>query len=146
MLVLQVSLSHPPVFALLLIKHAVVLSFLLAGISALISSLCYRYTNSCFLLLCFYSFVNTHLIFSEFAARIPVSGSTFSYVYISLGEFPGWMYVLSNSLSHSSYSSFYILFLYPSSPLLSSPHFTSPHLTALCPSLSPTLSYFLKKI
>jgi APA family basic amino acid/polyamine antiporter len=76
---------------------AVVISFVLAGISALISSFCYGYST----LHIIYSFILSRIPLiliicsqSEFSARIPVSGSTYSFVYISLGEFAGWMYVL----------------------------------------------------
>jgi len=47
---------------------AVVFCFLLAGFAAFLSALCY----------------------SEFASRIPVSGSAYSFAYITLGELVGW--------------------------------------------------------
>lgn len=47
---------------------AIIFSFLFAGIASLLSALCY----------------------SEFATRIPVSGSAYSFAYISLGEIVGW--------------------------------------------------------
>lgn len=48
---------------------AVCLSFLFAGIAAMLSGLCY----------------------GEFAARIPIAGSAYSYSYASLGEFMAWI-------------------------------------------------------
>eukprot|EP01118_Nematostelium_gracile_P009396 TRINITY_DN3160_c0_g1_i1.p1 TRINITY_DN3160_c0_g1~~TRINITY_DN3160_c0_g1_i1.p1 ORF type:complete len:546 (-),score=126.59 TRINITY_DN3160_c0_g1_i1:29-1666(-) len=47
---------------------AMVISFLLAGFSSLLSALCY----------------------SEFATRIPVAGSAYTFAYVSLGELMGW--------------------------------------------------------
>eukprot|EP01088_Endostelium_zonatum_P011625 TRINITY_DN25780_c0_g1_i1.p1 TRINITY_DN25780_c0_g1~~TRINITY_DN25780_c0_g1_i1.p1 ORF type:complete len:576 (-),score=63.90 TRINITY_DN25780_c0_g1_i1:55-1782(-) len=47
---------------------AVMVSFLLAGFSSLLSALCY----------------------SEFASRIPISGSAYSFAYVAMGEFLGW--------------------------------------------------------
>eukprot|EP01117_Protostelium_nocturnum_P009508 TRINITY_DN3394_c0_g1_i1.p1 TRINITY_DN3394_c0_g1~~TRINITY_DN3394_c0_g1_i1.p1 ORF type:complete len:573 (+),score=110.26 TRINITY_DN3394_c0_g1_i1:100-1818(+) len=47
---------------------SIVFSFLLAGFASLLSALCY----------------------SEFSSRIPVSGSAYSFAYISLGEVVGW--------------------------------------------------------
>jgi len=47
---------------------AVLVSFLLAGFSSLLSALCY----------------------SEFASRIPISGSAYSFAYVAMGEFLGW--------------------------------------------------------
>lgn len=47
------------------------LSFLFAAIACLLSAFCY----------------------SEFAARIPVSGSAYTFSYAVLGEFIGWLYV-----------------------------------------------------
>jgi amino acid transporter len=48
---------------------SVILSFFLAGLASLLSALCY----------------------AEFAARIPVSGSAYSFSYIALGEIIGWL-------------------------------------------------------
>eukprot|EP00026_Physarum_polycephalum_P006744 Phypoly_transcript_06796.p1 GENE.Phypoly_transcript_06796~~Phypoly_transcript_06796.p1 ORF type:complete len:343 (+),score=29.32 Phypoly_transcript_06796:89-1117(+) len=60
---------------------AVVLSFLISGIAALIASFSY----------------------SEFSARVPACGSTYSYVYVALGEFmawqAGWITILEYALS-----------------------------------------------
>src|SRR5215207_2317066 len=47
---------------------AVVLSFVFAGIAALITALCY----------------------AELASMIPAAGSTYSYVYAAFGVFPAW--------------------------------------------------------
>ena len=47
---------------------AVVLSFVAAGIAALITALCY----------------------AELASMIPAAGSTYSYVYAAFGVFPAW--------------------------------------------------------
>jgi amino acid transporter len=51
---------------------AVLISFLSAAFACLISAFCY----------------------AEFAARIPMSGSAYSFTYVALGEFVGWLYVL----------------------------------------------------
>jgi len=48
---------------------AIVVSFLLAAFASLMSAFCY----------------------AEFAARIPVSGSAYTFAYVSVGEFIGWM-------------------------------------------------------
>lgn len=37
------------------------------------------------------SCVFTGLAYSEFAARIPVTGSAYTYAYASFGELVGWM-------------------------------------------------------
>ena len=37
------------------------------------------------------SCVFTGLAYSEFAARIPVTGSAYTYAYASFGEIVGWM-------------------------------------------------------
>ena len=37
------------------------------------------------------SCVFTGLAYSEFAARVPVTGSAYSYAYASFGELIGWM-------------------------------------------------------
>jgi len=72
----------------------IVISFILAGFASFLSALCY----------------------SEFAARIPVSGSAYSFAYISLGEvvawFVGWNltleYAISASAVASAWSSYFI--------------------------------------
>lgn len=51
---------------------AVLVSFLSAAFACLISAFCY----------------------AEFAARIPISGSAYSFSYVALGEAIGWLYVL----------------------------------------------------
>jgi APA family basic amino acid/polyamine antiporter len=48
-----------------------VFSFLVAGISALLSSLCY----------------------SEFAVCFPISGGAFNYILATLGEYAAWLTV-----------------------------------------------------
>lgn len=48
---------------------AILFSFLTAAVTCLISAFCY----------------------AEFAARIPVSGSAYSFSYVALGEFIGWL-------------------------------------------------------
>jgi APA family basic amino acid/polyamine antiporter len=50
---------------------AVLISFLSAAFACLISAFCY----------------------AEFAASIPISGSAYSFSYVALGEFIGWLYV-----------------------------------------------------
>jgi APA family basic amino acid/polyamine antiporter len=47
---------------------AIVFSFLFAAIASFLSALCY----------------------SEFAARIPLSGSAYTFAYMSMGEFLAW--------------------------------------------------------
>ncbi|NDD58874.1 MAG: amino acid permease [Chlamydiae bacterium] len=47
----------------------ITISFILAGIVAMFSALCY----------------------AEFASLIPISGSAYSYAYVTLGEFAAWM-------------------------------------------------------
>lgn len=72
----------------------IVISFILAGFASFLSALCY----------------------SEFAARIPVSGSAYSFAYISLGEvvawFVGWNltleYAISASAVASGWSSYFV--------------------------------------
>lgn len=65
----------------------IVFSFILAGFASFLSALCY----------------------SEFAARIPVSGSAYSFAYISLGEvvawFVGWNLTLEYAISASAVAS-----------------------------------------
>lgn len=48
---------------------AIVLSFVVGGFACLLTSLCY----------------------SEFASRVRLTGSAYTYAYISMGEFPAWM-------------------------------------------------------
>ena len=48
---------------------AIMLSFVLAGMACICSALCY----------------------AEFAARLPVAGSAYTYAYTSLGELPAWI-------------------------------------------------------
>jgi APA family basic amino acid/polyamine antiporter len=48
---------------------AIMLSFVVAGLACICSALCY----------------------AEFAARLPVAGSAYTYAYASLGELPAWM-------------------------------------------------------
>ncbi len=53
-------------------EHAgpgVIISFMIAGFISLLAALCY----------------------AEFAALIPVSGSAYSYAYVTMGEFPAWV-------------------------------------------------------
>lgn len=63
---------------------SVVLSYLFAGIAAILSALCY----------------------AEFGARFPKAGSAYSYVYVTIGEFwgfiIGWNIVLEHLLGASS--------------------------------------------
>lgn len=47
----------------------VVLSFAFAGVVCIFSALSY----------------------AEFAARVPISGSAYSYAYTTVGEFPAWI-------------------------------------------------------
>ncbi|MCX6991243.1 MAG: amino acid permease, partial [Chlamydiae bacterium] len=47
----------------------ITISFILAGIIAMIAALCY----------------------AEFASLIPISGSAYSYAYVTLGEFAAWI-------------------------------------------------------
>jgi amino acid transporter len=49
---------------------AIVLSFLYAAFASLMSAFCY----------------------AEFAARIPVSGSAYTFAYVTVGEILGWLY------------------------------------------------------
>ncbi|XP_024377105.1 cationic amino acid transporter 6, chloroplastic [Physcomitrium patens] len=71
---------------------AVVLAYLVAGISALLSALCY----------------------TEFAVEMPVAGGAFSYLRITFGEFPAFIvganllmeYVLSNAAVARSFTSY----------------------------------------
>jgi len=72
----------------------VIISFILAGFASFLSALCY----------------------SEFAARIPVSGSAYSFAYLSLGEFVAWFvgwnltleYAISASAVASGWSSYFV--------------------------------------
>ena len=61
---------------------AIIFSFLIAAFSALLSAFCY----------------------SEYAVRVPLSGSAFTFSYVTLGEFIGWLYV--------SFSFFYFPFFF----------------------------------
>jgi amino acid transporter len=63
-------LTSPFVSTLLLVtcRPAVILSYAVAGVSALLSSLCY----------------------AEFAAAIPLSGGAYSYVAAVFGEYLAW--------------------------------------------------------
>jgi hypothetical protein len=54
---------------------AIVLSFLYAAFASLMSAFCY----------------------AEFAARIPVSGSAYTFAYVTVGEILGWLCALSPS-------------------------------------------------
>lgn len=71
---------------------AVILSFLVAGFSALLSALCY----------------------TEFAVELPAAGGAFSYLRISLGEFPAYItganllleYVISNAAVARTFTSY----------------------------------------
>ncbi|PRP86621.1 hypothetical protein PROFUN_05100 [Planoprotostelium fungivorum] len=72
---------------------SVALSFVFAGIASFFSALCY----------------------SEFAVRIPVSGSAYSFAYISLGEvvgwFIGWNLTLEYAISASAVAGGWTLYL-----------------------------------
>lgn len=57
---------------------AVIISFLVAGISALLSALCY----------------------SEFAAEFPLAGGAYNYISMSLGEFAAWLIVTTLILEY----------------------------------------------
>jgi len=47
------------------------------------------------------SCVLTSLAYSEFASKIPVSGSAFTYVYVAFGEFFAWIVGKSGPFSFS---------------------------------------------
>eukprot|EP00253_Pinus_taeda_P015489 PITA_15489 len=72
---------------------AVVLSYVVAGVSALLSAFCY----------------------TEFAVEMPVAGGAFSYIRITFGEFAGYFagtnllmeYVLSNAAVARSFTSYF---------------------------------------
>ncbi|XP_057820411.1 cationic amino acid transporter 6, chloroplastic-like [Cryptomeria japonica] len=72
---------------------AVVLSYIVAGVSALLSAFCY----------------------TEFAVEMPVAGGAFSYLRITFGEFAGYFaganlvleYVLSNAAVARSFTSYF---------------------------------------
>ncbi len=63
---------------------AVSISYLLSGIYVGIIACCYRYAIA--QITC-----NINFMFSDLAAVIKGSGSTYSYVYVSLGESFAWM-------------------------------------------------------
>lgn len=73
---------------------AVVLSFIFAAIISLFAALCY----------------------AEFASMIPISGSAFSYAYVTLGEFPAWIigwgltleYLFSAATVASGWSAYFV--------------------------------------
>eukprot|EP01104_Vermistella_antarctica_P009847 TRINITY_DN257_c0_g6_i1.p1 TRINITY_DN257_c0_g6~~TRINITY_DN257_c0_g6_i1.p1 ORF type:complete len:620 (+),score=131.42 TRINITY_DN257_c0_g6_i1:192-2051(+) len=73
------------------------ISFIIAGLVSLLSAFCY----------------------SEFAARIPVSGSAYTFAYVSLGEFVGWIigwnltleYAISASAVARSWATYLVQFL-----------------------------------
>ena len=75
---------------------AVVLSFIFAAIISLFAALCY----------------------AEFASMIPISGSAFSYAYVTLGEFPAWIigwgltleYLFSAATVASGWSAYFVSF------------------------------------
>ncbi len=58
---------------------AIVLSFLYAAFASLMSAFCY----------------------AEFAARIPVSGSAYTFAYVTVGEILGWLYHLIPNAAHA---------------------------------------------
>jgi len=72
---------------------AVVISFLLAGLSSLLSALCY----------------------SEFAAEFPVAGGAFNYILVSMGEYTAWLvvttlvmeYILANAAIARSFTAYF---------------------------------------
>ena len=53
----------------LLAGPALTLSFVLAGISCAFAALCY----------------------AEFSSVVPISGSAYTYSYVTIGEFPAWL-------------------------------------------------------
>lgn len=66
-------------------KHrpAIVISFIIAGISALLSALCY----------------------SEFAVQYPFAGGAYNYISISMGELAAWLVVTTLVLVRLGFSS-----------------------------------------
>eukprot|EP00882_Tetradesmus_deserticola_P001730 GHRQ01001859.1.p1 GENE.GHRQ01001859.1~~GHRQ01001859.1.p1 ORF type:complete len:634 (+),score=216.50 GHRQ01001859.1:64-1902(+) len=72
---------------------AIVISFIVAGISALLSSLCY----------------------SEFATQYPLAGGAYNYISLTMGELAAWLivttlvleYVLANAAVARSFSSYF---------------------------------------
>eukprot|EP01102_Stenamoeba_stenopodia_P010350 TRINITY_DN3108_c0_g1_i1.p1 TRINITY_DN3108_c0_g1~~TRINITY_DN3108_c0_g1_i1.p1 ORF type:complete len:620 (+),score=49.40 TRINITY_DN3108_c0_g1_i1:325-2184(+) len=79
---------------------AVIISFVLAGFASLLSAFCY----------------------AEFATRVPVSGSAYTFSYVSLGEIVAWIigwcitleYAISASAIARSWSSTFMRLVWPS--------------------------------
>ena len=72
---------------------AVVISMFVAGVSAILSALCY----------------------SEFAVQFPYAGGAFNYCAVTLGELPAWLvvcmlvlsYILANAAIARSFSAYF---------------------------------------